>query len=71
VRTSDDFERAFQAATRTGLGPLLILDDFLLARHMTQIAALAAKARLPALAGVTAFAEAGVSSYLMARISPT
>ena len=60
VRTQDDFERAFQAATRRRAGALLILDDFFLTSHLTRIAVLTAKARLPALAGVTGFAEAGV-----------
>jgi len=60
VRAPDDFERAFQAATRWGTGALLILDDFFLTRHLTQIAKLTLKARLPAMAGVTGFAEAGV-----------
>ncbi len=60
VRAPDDFERAFQAATRRRVGAVLILDDFFLARHMKQIAALTAKTKLPALAGVTGFAEAGV-----------
>jgi putative ABC transport system substrate-binding protein len=60
VRTPDDFGRAFQAASRRGTGALLILDDFFLTRHLTQIAKLTIKARLPAMAGVTGFAEAGV-----------
>jgi putative ABC transport system substrate-binding protein len=60
VRAPDDFERAFQVAIRRGTGALLILDDFFLTRHLTQIAKLTVKARLPAMAGVTGFAEAGV-----------
>jgi ABC-type uncharacterized transport system substrate-binding protein len=60
VRTEADFEKAFQTATRRGAGALLILDDFFLTSHLTRIAGLTAKARLPALAGVTGFAEAGV-----------
>jgi putative ABC transport system substrate-binding protein len=60
VQGPDDFEKAFQAATRRRVGALLILDDFLLARHQTQIAALTAKTKFPAMAGVTGFAEAGV-----------
>src|SRR5206468_3508493 len=60
VRAPDDFDRAFQAASRRGTGALLILDDFFLTRHLTQIAKLTIKARLPAMAGVTGFAEAGV-----------
>ena len=60
VRAPGDFEKAFQAATRGRVGALLILDDFFLARHMTQLAALTMKTRLPAMAGVTGFAQAGV-----------
>jgi ABC-type uncharacterized transport system substrate-binding protein len=60
VLAPDEFEGRFQAATRRGTGALLILDDFFLTRHLTQIAKLTVKARLPAMAGVTGFAEAGV-----------
>jgi len=60
VRTQDDFEKAFRAATRRRVGALLILDDFFLTSHLTRISGLTANARLPALAGVTGFAEAGV-----------
>jgi putative ABC transport system substrate-binding protein len=59
VRAPDDFERAFQAATRRRTGALLVLDDFLLTRHVRQIAALTVKSRLPAMAGIAEFAEAG------------
>ncbi len=59
VRAPDDFERAFQAATRRRTGALLVLDDFLLTRHVRQIAALTVKNRLPAMAGIAEFAEAG------------
>ena len=38
---------------------LLVLDDFLLTRHVRQIAALTVKNRLPAIAGIAEFAEAG------------
>ena len=60
VRAPDEFEGALRAATRRGVGALLILDDFFLTRHIPQIATLTAKARLPAMAGVTGFAEAGI-----------
>jgi putative ABC transport system substrate-binding protein len=59
VNGPDDFDRAFQAATRSRAGALLILDDFVLVRHVTQIAALTVKNRLPAMAGFTGFGEAG------------
>jgi len=59
VQAPDDFDRAFQAATRKRTGALLVLDDFLLTRHVRQIAALTVKNRLPAMAGIAEFAEAG------------
>ncbi len=59
VRAPDDFEEAFQVATRRRAGALLVLDDFLTVRHHTRIAAFAVKSRLPSMAGVTGFAEAG------------
>jgi putative ABC transport system substrate-binding protein len=59
VRTPDDFERVFRAATGAGVGALLVLDDFLLVIHHARITALAIKARLPALSTVTEFALAG------------
>jgi putative ABC transport system substrate-binding protein len=60
VRTPAEFGRAFQTATRRHVNALLILDDFFLASHTTQLAALALKSKLPAMAGVDGFAEAGV-----------
>ena len=59
VRSPDEFEKAFIAATRKGAGALLVLDDFLLTRHLTEVATLTVKHRLPALAGITGFAEGG------------
>lgn len=60
VRTPADFEGAFQTAARRHVGALLILDDFFLASHSAKLAALAVKSRLPAMAGVDGFPEAGV-----------
>ncbi len=59
VRTPNDFERAFQAAIRARAGALLTLDSALLYTHRTRIVDLAAKNRLPAMYGLTGFAEAG------------
>jgi putative ABC transport system substrate-binding protein len=59
VQGPDDFERAFKAARRSRTGALLILDDFLVTRYITQIAALTVKSRLPAMSGTTGFVEAG------------
>ena len=64
VRTSDDFERAVQEATRRRAGVLLVLDDFLVTRHIRQIGALTIKSHLPAIAALVEFAEAGgLASY--------
>ncbi len=59
VRAPDDFERAFQVATRRRAGALLVLNDFLIDQHLSRIAGLAAKSRLPSMYGARAFAEAG------------
>ncbi len=59
VRGPDDFERAFQAATRRRAGALLVLEDFLIVSQRTRIVAFAAKSRLPSVSGVPDFAEAG------------
>jgi putative ABC transport system substrate-binding protein len=59
VRGRQDFESGFQAATRGHAGALITLDDLLIFTHRIQIVALAAKSRLPAMYGWSAFAEAG------------
>ena len=59
VEGSDDFNKAFQTATRVRTGAVLLLDDFLLSRHISQLATLALKNRLPAMTGISGFAEAG------------
>jgi putative tryptophan/tyrosine transport system substrate-binding protein len=59
VRGPHDFESAFQAATRGHAGALITLDDLLIFTHRIQIVALAAKSRLPAIYGWSAFAAAG------------
>src|SRR5262245_10247460 len=46
VRESDDFERAFEAATRERAEALIVLGSRLMARHSQQIADFAAKNRL-------------------------
>jgi putative ABC transport system substrate-binding protein len=52
VRGPQDFERGFQAATQGRAGALITLDDLLIYTRRTQIVALAAKRRLPAIYGV-------------------
>jgi ABC-type uncharacterized transport system substrate-binding protein len=59
VRGPQDFERGFQAATQGRAGALITLDDLLIYTRRTQIVALAAKRRLPAIYGWSKFAEAG------------
>ncbi|MBI4525279.1 MAG: ABC transporter substrate-binding protein, partial [Deltaproteobacteria bacterium] len=52
VRSSDDFEGAFRAATMGRAGALIVLQSALINTHRTRIVELAAKSRLP-----TMFAE--------------
>src|SRR5262247_2130432 len=59
VEGPNDFNRAFQTATQSRTGAVYLLDDFLLTRHISQIATLALKNRLPAITGISGFAEAG------------
>ena len=59
VRSPNDFEGAFQAATQRRAGALLVLADSLMVSQRTRVAALAAKSRLPSMSGVSEFAEAG------------
>jgi putative ABC transport system substrate-binding protein len=59
VQGSDEFKEAFQTATRSRTGAVLVLDDFLVTRRFSQIATLALKSRLPAMSGISGFAEAG------------
>ena len=59
VRGPDDFETAFQAATRVRAGALVVLDDALVFTHRTWIVKLAAKSRLPAIYGFREFVDAG------------
>jgi len=59
VRGADEFESAFNAATREGAGALLVLPAALFAFNERRIAALAAESRLPAIFWRRLFAEAG------------
>jgi putative ABC transport system substrate-binding protein len=54
-----EFEGAFEAARREGAGALLILSSLLFSPHHRQLAALAAKHRLPAIAWTPEFVTAG------------
>ncbi len=59
VRGPNDFESAFRAATRARAGALLTLPDTLTISHLSRIADLAAKSRLPTIHEQREFAEAG------------
>jgi putative ABC transport system substrate-binding protein len=59
VQAPDDFEKAVQEAIRRRTRALLVLDDFLVTRYIRQIGTLTAKNRLPAMAALVEFAEAG------------
>lgn len=59
VRSSDEFEEVFAAATRGGAEALLIVESALFSLHRERLAALALKHRLPMMALFSAFAEGG------------
>jgi putative ABC transport system substrate-binding protein len=59
VASPDDFEAAFAAMTRQGVGGLLVSFTPFLTTHHAQIASLAAKHRLPAIAHREGFVEQG------------
>jgi ABC-type uncharacterized transport system substrate-binding protein len=64
VRDVNDFEKAFQAATRERANALIALDDPLIFTHRARIVNLAAKNRLPAIYGFKEFVElGGLMSY--------
>lgn len=59
VREQNDFERAFTAARESGAGALLVLADPFILANRARIAKLALAGRLPAVLGISGFAEAG------------
>ena len=59
VRSSDDFAKAFEGATRARAGALVVTPDPVFVRNLKRIAALAAKNRLPSIFHLRAFADAG------------
>ena len=59
VRGSDDLGKAFQAATRQRAGALLVLAGPVLFSHRKRIVELAAESRLPAMYGITEYAQDG------------
>ena len=59
VRTPDEIEKAFSGMARQKAGGLIVARDPFLNRQLRQIAELAAKNRIPAIAGIREYAEAG------------
>ena len=59
VRSPDDFDKAFEDATRTGAGALFVMPDPVIGTNLKRIADLAAKSRLPSIMHFSEFADAG------------
>jgi len=59
VLSSKDIEIAFRAATKAHTDALLVVDSAILADHRREIANLALKNRLPAIAGTLEWVELG------------
>jgi putative ABC transport system substrate-binding protein len=59
VRSPDDFEKAFEDATRARAGALFIIGHPVITTNMKRIADLAEKSRLPSIHQVSEFADAG------------
>jgi putative ABC transport system substrate-binding protein len=59
VRSSNDFDQAFEDATRSRAGAIFIMPDPVNAANLKRIAGLAATSRLPSIFHLTEFADAG------------
>ena len=59
VRSSNDFDKAFEEATRARAGALAIMPDPLFAGNLKRIADLAAKSRLPSMFHLREFVDSG------------
>jgi len=59
VRSSNDFEKAFEDATRAHAGALFVIPDPVITPNIKRIADLAVKRRLPSIFHVAEFADAG------------
>jgi len=59
VRSPDEFDKAFEDATRVRAGALFILPHPVIGLNLKRIAGLAAKSRLPSIFHVSEFADAG------------
>ncbi len=59
VRSPNDFDKAFEDATRARAGALFIMPDPVITTNLKRIADLAAKSRLPSIFQFSEFADAG------------
>ena len=59
VRSPDDFDKVFEAATRARAGALFIIADPVIVTNLKRIAGLAAKRRLPSIFQFSEFADSG------------
>ena len=59
VRSPNDFDQAFEAATRARAGALFVAPDPVIVTNLRRIAGLAAKSRLPSIFHFPEFADAG------------
>jgi putative ABC transport system substrate-binding protein len=59
VRSPNDFDKAFEDATKARAGTLFIMPDPVITPNLKRIAGLAAKSRLPSIFHVSEFADAG------------
>ena len=59
IRSSNDFDKAFEDATRARVGALFIMPAPVIITNLKRIADLAAKSRLPSIFHVSEFADAG------------
>jgi len=59
VRSLNDFDKAFEDATRAHAGALFIMPDAAIPTNLRRIAGLAAKRRLPSMFHISDFADAG------------
>jgi putative ABC transport system substrate-binding protein len=59
ARSANDFDKAFEEATRAGAGALVVMPNPVFAGNLTRIADLAVKGRLPSIFHLGEFADAG------------
>jgi putative ABC transport system substrate-binding protein len=59
VRSANDFDKAFEDATRARAGALFIMADPVIITNLKRIAGLAAKSRLPSIHNYSEFVDAG------------